>query len=451
MSDESRIEKQLKKMNATINGSGEVIETEEPQSRIEKLLEEINGNLGKSSGGGVKPDWSVDDEKTDGYIANKPAIRVGGGKKSIVEGVDENRANGDFSHCEGDRCKAYGESSHAEGLQTLSGNYYCHAEGCGSEATGHNSHSEGYQSKATGLVSHAEGCLCVASGSHSHAEGEFTMASGNESHVEGYNTIASGNQSHVSGKYNVEDTENKYAEIVGNGTDTSQKKRSNARTLDWEGNEWLAGKLTVGTDPADDMDVATKKYVDGKATGAGAAPDWSAEESAAGYIANKPAIKAGTGSNSIIQNQGSEANGNNSHAEGFNSHAIGKGSHAEGMETIAQAVYSHAEGYNTKASGYCSHSEGRCTIAGSEYSHVIGKYNVEDKYNFFVEIVGNGTGTMESTRSNARTLDWSGNEKLAGKLTVGAAPAEDMDVTTKKYVDDLIAELQKKIDALTPA
>lgn len=29
-------------------------------SRIEKLLKEINGNLGKSSGGGVKPDWSVD-------------------------------------------------------------------------------------------------------------------------------------------------------------------------------------------------------------------------------------------------------------------------------------------------------------------------------------------------------------------------------------------------------
>ena len=34
-----------------------------------------------------------------------------------------------------------------------------------------------------------------------------------------------------------------YAEIIGNGTPSV---RSNARTLDWRGNEWLAGNLTLG-------------------------------------------------------------------------------------------------------------------------------------------------------------------------------------------------------------
>jgi hypothetical protein len=38
----------------------------------------------------------------------------------------------------------------------------------------------------------------------------------------------------------------------------------------------------------------------------------------------------------------------------------------------------------------------------------------------YVEIVGNGTA--DNARSNARTLDWSGNEVLAGSLTVGSAP-----------------------------
>jgi hypothetical protein len=43
---------------------------------------------------------------------------------------------------------------------------------------------------------------------------------------------------------------------VGNGT--ASDERSNARTLDWNGNEVLAGKLTVGVNPTNAMDVATK-------------------------------------------------------------------------------------------------------------------------------------------------------------------------------------------------
>lgn len=64
----------------------------------------------------------------------------------------------------------------------------------------------------------------------------------------------------VFGMNHVKDTENQYLEVVGNGLDAEHPR--NARTLDIAGNEVLAGRLTVGAQPVDDNDVATKKYVD---------------------------------------------------------------------------------------------------------------------------------------------------------------------------------------------
>lgn len=81
-------------------------------------------------------------------------------------------------------------------------------------------------------------------GVYSHAEGRDTEASGSNSHAEGYYTKASSYCQHVQGKYNIEDSENKYAHIVGNGTNNSA--RSNAHTIDWSGNAWFKGNVYVG-------------------------------------------------------------------------------------------------------------------------------------------------------------------------------------------------------------
>lgn len=43
-----------------------------------------------------------------------------------------------------------------------------------------------------------------------------------------------------------------------------------------------------------------------------------------------------------------------------------------------------------------------------------GKYNIEDTAGAYVHIVGNGTSTAK--RSNAHTLDWSGNAWYAGRV-----------------------------------
>ena len=73
------------------------------------------------------------------------------------------------------------------------------------------------------------------------------------SHSEGYNTIATGDYQHVQGRYNKIDKENKYADIVGNGS--SKNVRSNAYTLDWNGNAWFAGDIKIGGTGYDDSNA----------------------------------------------------------------------------------------------------------------------------------------------------------------------------------------------------
>lgn len=134
----------------------------------------------------------------------------------------------------------------------------------GNKATGNYSHAEGTGTRAYGINSHAEGSVSTASGANSHAEGTVTTASGADSHAEGSWTIANGKSQHVEGKYNIADSDT-YAHIVGNGSGPSN--RSNAHTLDWNGNAWYAGKVSVGTpespaNPTEDNDLVTKKYMD---------------------------------------------------------------------------------------------------------------------------------------------------------------------------------------------
>lgn len=237
------------------------------------------------------------------------------GNASHAEG-SSTTASGVASHAEGTITTASGTSSHAEGYSTTASSYYSHSEGYSTTASGSSSHAEGYSSNkvsnvinnfststsddtittqwgknkfslakgkgshiegidnlalgesshaegkcttASGYVSHAEGDRTKASGDYSHTEGKDTKTSGICSHAEGYNTKASGKYQHVQGKYNIEDTTHKYAHIVGNGDSTA---RSNAHTLDWDGNAWFKGNVSIDGTPTNDNELVTKKYVD---------------------------------------------------------------------------------------------------------------------------------------------------------------------------------------------
>ena len=212
--------------------------------RIKALDERVETLEGKE----VKLTWEA--------IEGKPAINAGTGENSIVEGLDT-EATGRYTHAEGVRAIAKGHNSHAEGIDTLAQGSCSHAEGNGAHAVGSTSHAEGEATRANGNDSHAEGYRAQADGIAAHAQNERTVAYGRGSHAEGYYTYAYGDYQHAQGKYNAIDYSNTYAHIVGNGT--SEGARKNAHTLDWNGNAWFAGDVSVGSGK---KKLATQNYVD---------------------------------------------------------------------------------------------------------------------------------------------------------------------------------------------
>ena len=84
-----------------------------------------------------------------------------------------------------------------------------------------------------------------ATGLYSHAEGYKTTAKGDYTHAEGKGTVSIATCQHVQGLYNIEDTKNKYAFIIGNGT--SDTARSSAFSVDWDGKIYV-NNATEGVD-----------------------------------------------------------------------------------------------------------------------------------------------------------------------------------------------------------
>ena len=191
-------------------------------------------------------------------LINSPGIKKENGAE-IFNDYENNSATGEYSHAEGSWTKAGGSSAHAEGSSSWANADQSHAEGLSTIADGKASHAEGWGSQSNEQSSHAEGEYTMANGKYSHAEGYYTRANGESSHAEGRNTIATGNYQHVQGKYNVEDTENKFAHIVGNGT---YQTPENIHTLDWDGNAWFKGTISVEGTPVNEKDLTNKAYVD---------------------------------------------------------------------------------------------------------------------------------------------------------------------------------------------
>ena len=129
------------------------------------------------------------------------------------------------------------------------------------------------------------------------------------------------------------------------------------------------------------------------------------------------------------------------YAQAFGSYttASGENSHAEGYGADALGNSSHAEGYVAKASGENSHAEGYRTIAAGENQHVQGIYNIADTTS--AHIIGNGPA--EDNKSNAHTVDWSGNAWFAGDVYTGSTSGKNKDdgskkLATEEYVNSLI-------------
>ena len=200
-----------------------------------------------------------------------------------------------------------GSASLAFGVDTEASGYYSVALGLNTTAESQGAYAEGKGTVAH-YIAHAEGENSQALNSWSHAQNLATQAKGAASSVSGRETIATGADSFVFGKYNAEDSyanwptwvagtsyavgdrvkrnlnvqntptdvgyhckvvnsdtvftnshweldgyHMNFVEIVGNGTDGEDpnthefvRNGSNARALDWKGNEFLQGDVYVG-------------------------------------------------------------------------------------------------------------------------------------------------------------------------------------------------------------
>lgn len=85
--------------------------------------------------------------------------------------------------------------------------------------------------------------------------------------------------------------------------------------------------------------------------------------------------------------------------------------------------------YTTTQDTSHSFATGYALNIGSGNQFVSGKYNIYDNQNTYAQIVGNGTA--DNARSNAYTLDWSGNGTFAGNVFANGSKK----LATEEYVD----------------
>lgn len=273
---------------------------------IPKLLEQLKNKMNKTN-----------PEGTGSFSLNR-AVDTETGEYSFAEGEDT-RASGRWSHAEGYNTYAIGNISHAEGYNSVANGGPSHAENMGI-AYNEFSHAEGRRVIASGKASHAEGDykwqtvqitgdidattytvkswkdeIRVGAYIQSGHFQEFHILSmimgidpenltitvnqtvspteaienkvfalldigafGDYSHSEGFASIALGDSQHVQGRYNIIDENEEYAHIVGNGNSDG---RSNAHTLDWNGNAWFASDVYVGSTCGTHKDDGSEKLV----------------------------------------------------------------------------------------------------------------------------------------------------------------------------------------------
>ena len=108
--------------------------------------------------------------------------------------------------------------------------------------------ADGGSSIAMGAGAIAHNSDSIALGMSASAKGDYSVAIGKGASTDarhaiafGESAVAYGDNQTVFGKFNVIDNKDVYAYIIGNGE--WDGSRSNAHTLDWDGNAWFAGTV----------------------------------------------------------------------------------------------------------------------------------------------------------------------------------------------------------------
>ena len=415
-----------------------------------------------------------------GYLT---LINTASGVGSHVEGYD-NIAAGDYSHVEGTRSAVYRESGHAEGSGHKlygheahiegSGNFAIgmssHTEGAGNHSIGDNSHIEGAGNKNTSQsrISHTEGAGNTLYSRQSHMEGAANKLSGEESHIEGGGNMLHGFKSHLEGGGNIAYAMGSHIEGKHNVALGYAQHIEGAYNR--VGYATTPGHFTYGTTYAvgDIVGINSNYY--------GVLYNENEPNTPAIFRCTKAPgqIQAGNGITLITP---TEWNSSTTYHVGDVVRVSGCGfycaySEVSGVNpatggwvqiTEILSPFKSSNSYSTKyylldcediyganivarvdaevttpvmwepiTTSHYTHVEGYGNISAADYQHVQGKYNAIDNTKAF--IIGNGTA--DNSRSNALTVDWSGNTAIAGDLTTGVQLS-----TTAQTVGAAINEL----------
>ena len=378
-------------------------------------------------------------------------------------------AMGMESHTEGSGTYAYGYSSHAEGAGTFvysnqshvegSGNHVydqaAHVEGAGNcvssfashvEGTGNvaipkatMSHTEGSGNFNYGHQTHAEGAGNTVSGEESHVEGAGNNIHGPKTHGEGGGNTAYGLGSHVEGKHNVAVGFGHHAEGFYNIVGASSTPNYFSANSTYSVGDIVAINALYNSYNEENTNFLYRCTVAPGQIQAGSGVEiitptsWNSSSTyAAGSVVYRQlnyyrcylifyATKAASGNDDPLLN----ANNSWSLIKNILSPMLGTTSSGYYLLDVAtqspSKVAKIAQGttispmWEPVATNLSAHVEGYKNIALGDYQHVQGKFNVADSTKAF--IIGNGTAT--DARSNALTVDWSGNMTIAGDLTTG--------------------------------
>lgn len=271
-----------------------------------------------------------------------------------------------------------------------------------------------------GPYSISSGLYNIARGAYSEAHGNLNEANGYASYVEGYNCIASGEMQRVFGKSNIEDTSNQYIEIVGNGSitaadDTESFLINNQATVTlahtpevvntaYFGKTYLANEIS-GALTSHDVYFTYK-----------ADPAYDAGGNLLGYNCSTT-LKATTPFDYAVTFvcKDNTASGNPKTI------TLGANQTASSSVSIKAAGVNHYSVYSatipdTDAFPYMTIEADTVTISGpiTYWGSEFGNLPLVIAYTY--------AGSM--VRGNARTLDWNGNENIAGEYstTYGIAP-----------------------------
>ena len=223
--------------------------------------------------------------------------------------------------------------------------------------------------------------------------------------------------------------------------------------------EALVGDAQDAAEDAEDAETAAAASATDAATSATAAAGSATAAAASAAEAASKADKNNPVFTGYISMGRTGSYGDGSVAEGIDVNAQGDGAQAYGKGTIARGDYSQVFGMYNIPDSYESLPEWQpnthyyvgdkvkrgivmpplparwwmciCKEENEDSSYTPSKWEQHsDGFMRFAEIVGNGVS--DNDRSNARRLDWDGNEELAGDLTINKGKANEVSVTELK-------------------